>query len=162
VPGFANGTLSAGALVNEKMGDLAINGTAQVVYYLASASASMPLWSAGVSASYQGNYGGGISVVEFYPADSPSGALKATANVDLTFTKTMGVDVATMWNFDPNAGSVFDTMEASAWTMLGAAKVRVGYLYGATTANNLGTPAVWAASNNGGMGGVFITTDLPF
>jgi hypothetical protein len=162
VAGLGNGTVSAGALVNEKLGDLAINGTAQVVYYLAAASSSSPLWSAGVSASYQGNYGGGFAIANFYPKDNPTGALKATANVDLTFAKNLGVNVGAMLNLDPNAGSAFDTVDVSAWTTLGATKLRVGYLYGVTTANNLGTPALEAYTNNGGLGGVYFTTDLSF
>ncbi len=67
-----------------------------------------------------------------------------------------------MWNFDPNAGSVFDTLDASAWTTLGSARIRVGYLMGAATANNLGTPALNASNNNGGKGGVYATVDMSF
>jgi len=153
-----SGDIGVGALVNYKMGDLALNGTAQFVDKLGLSTAGI-FYSAGVSASYQGNYGGGFSIVNFYPTDNPTnGALKATANVDLTFVKNLGVNIGTM----SNAGSVFDTLDASAWTTFGPAKVRVGYLMGATTANNLGTPALNAATNNGGKGGVYITGDLSF
>jgi len=156
--------IAAGALLNYKMGDLALNATAQFVDKLALTAANI-FYSAGVSASYQGNYGGGFSIVNFYPADAgTAGALKATANVDLTFVKNLGVNIGTMWNFDTAtaATSVFDTLDASAWTTFGPAKVRVGYLYGSTTGVPLGTPALNAATNNGNNGGVYITGDLSF
>jgi len=161
-PGAAKGLIAAAALVNYKMGDLALNGTAQIVDHLALTQANF-FWSAGVSASFQGNYGGGVSVANFFPADQPvNGALKLTANVDLTFVKNLGVNVGTLFNLDSTAGtSVFDSLDASAWTTFGPTKLRVGYLYVATTANALAA-ALNAPNNNGGKGGLYLTADLAF
>jgi len=165
-PGWGKGDIGAGALVNYKMGDLALNGTVQIVDKLALTTANF-LWSAGVSASYQGNYGGGFSIVNFFPTDAggataipTGGALKATVNADATFAKNLGVNIGAMLNFDPNA-TPFDSLDASAWTTFGATKLRVGYLYITSTSYALAA-ALNAPSANGGKGGAYFTLDLPF
>jgi len=164
-PGAANGMIAAGALASFAFGDLTVKGTAQIVDHLVAKGTF--LWGAGASVSFQGNYGGGFSIVNFFPTDlgaataiPAGGALKATANADLTFVKNLGVNVGLLLNLDPNAAA-FDSLDASAWTTFGATKLRVGYLY-CDSGKYAAATALNAPNNNGGKGGMYVTVDLPF
>jgi len=120
-------------------------------------------WSAGVQAVLMTNYTVDFSVLSYQPSYEPTvTALKGTGDVIVNFTSNFGALASVYLNFDPNAASAFDTLEASVWYLLGSTKLRVGYLYSTTGANNLGQPNLNAPSNNNGKGGIYLTADMAF
>jgi len=119
-------------------------------------------WAAGIQAVLMSNYTVDFSVLSYQPAYEPTvTAIKGTGDVIVNITSTFGVLASVYLNFDPNA-TAFDTLEASAWYMLGSTKLRVGYLYATTDTNNLGQPVLNAPSSNAGKGGVYFTADMAF
>lgn len=155
----AKGLIPLGVKLSQPFGDFAVAGVGQYVVNLNTGGASN--WSAGAQASYKGNYTVDFAVMSFEPTAGTM-AVKGTGDVIVNLTKDFGVIGSAWLNFNPAAASVFDTAEASVWKSFGPTKVRVGYLYGTQGAGNLGTPNLNAPGNNGGKGGLFLTTDISF
>ncbi len=83
-------------------------------------------WSAGAQAVLMSNYTVDFAVMSYQPAYEPTvSALKGTGDVIVNITINFGVLGSVYLNFDPNAASAFDTLEASAWYKFGSAKLRV-------------------------------------
>jgi len=159
--GDSMGYIPLGVKFSSAMDPVSVSAMAS--YVLALDSAKYSNWSAGAAVTFAGSYTVDFAMLSYQPSYEPTvTALKGTGDVIVNITKTLGVIGSVYLNFDPNAAAAFDTVEVSAWTLFGPAKVRLGYLYGATGTDNLGTPNLNAPSNNGGKGGIFLTTDLAF
>ncbi len=121
-------------------------------------------WAAGLKASYQGNYTVDAAVLSYEPSyETTTAAVKLVGDVQAAIVpNVLGVVVSPWMNFDPNAASVFDSLEAFAWCKVGSTTLRAGYLYTTTGLHNLGNPTNYAPSSNNGNGGVWVTADLAF
>ncbi len=123
-------------------------------------------WAAGAQATFMSNYTVDFSVLSYAAGATYTGTatqdLKGTGDVIINITPKLGALASVYLNLDSNGAGVFDTLEASVWYMMGSAKLRVGYLYGTTGTNSLGTPALNAPSNNNGKGGIYMTADMAF
>jgi hypothetical protein len=159
--GTASGYIPVGVKFSSTMGNI---GLAAMGQYVANLNAGgVGNWAAGLAATFMSNYTVDFAVLSYEPSYEPTvAAIKGTGDIVLNFAKNFGAVVSVFLNFDPNAAAAFDTLEASVWTTFGPAKVRLGYLYGATGLHNLGTPNLNAPGNNAGQGGVYLTTDLSF
>jgi hypothetical protein len=159
--GTAMGYIPLGVKLSSTMMNIGLAAMGQYVVNLNTGGVSN--WAAGLSASYMSNYTIDFAVLSYEPAYEPTvAAIKGTGDVILTFAKNLGVIASVYLNFDPHAAAMFDTLEASAWTTVGPAKIRLGYLYGTTGLHNLGAPNLNAPGTNGGNGGLFLTADLSF
>lgn len=152
----AKGFIPLGVKVSQPFGDFSVAGVGQYVVNLNTGGVSN--WSAGALASYKSNY-----TVDFAVMNNPGTTnLKGTGDVIVNLTKDFGATGSFWLNFASGAPSVFDTLEAYLWKGFGPAKVKLGYLYGVQGAGSLGTPNNAAPGNNGGKGGLFLTTDISF
>jgi hypothetical protein len=159
--GTKSGYIPLGVKFSSTMMNITLGAMGQYVVNLNTGGVAN--WAAGILAGFMGSYTVDFAIMSYEPAYEPAVmAIKGTGDIILNFTKTFGLIASVFLNFDPHAVAAFDTLEASAWMSFGPAKVRVGYLYGATGLHNLGTPALNAPGNNNGGGGVFLTTDLSF
>jgi len=159
--GTTSGYVPVGLEVKYTVGPVALAAMGNYVQNLN--TGGIPNWSAGVQAVLMTNYTVDFSVLSYQPSYEPTvTAVKGTGDVIVNITSNLGALASVYLNFDPNAASAFDTLEASVWYMLGSVKLRVGYLYAATGKDNLGAPNLNAPSNNGGNGGVYFTADMAF
>lgn len=149
-----SGYIPIGAQFNYTVSGIALAAMGSFVDNLNSGGVST--WAAGLRAAYQGNY-----TIDFAVTGNTSGLSEGTGDVIANLTKSFGL-IGTVW-LDLATGGGFDAFEASAWYMLGPAKVRVGYLYEVNTGVNLGGTDLNApATNFANGGGIYVTCDMSF
>ncbi|MGA2974362.1 MAG: hypothetical protein ABSF77_03550 [Spirochaetia bacterium] len=152
--GTTSGYIPIGAQFNYTVAGIALAAMGSFVDNLNSGGTST--WAGAIRATYQSNY-----TIDFAIVGNTSGLTEGTGDIIANITKSLGV-IGTVW-LDLATGGGFDAFEASAWYMLGPAKLRLGYLYEVNTGVNLGGTDLNAPANNfAGGGGIYLTCDMSF
>lgn len=151
----------AGASVkwSQAFGDITPAVNAEVSYNMAS-GATNPL-SIGYAATVAYTT---MVTVGVGGAANNAGLGNISAQVNFVPMTNLGVDVLAAMNLATGAANLINSIDASVWYKVGAAKFRVGYNYGST---NIGGPTGSPAAPPGSTaaaptGGAYILADLTF
>jgi hypothetical protein len=150
------------------MEDLNISAAANFAFNLMDSPADGDKWDLGVGV--KGAYGGLAALSVGMAGNDADIASLLTFELNVTPIDNMGIDAGLVFNMAEAAVDTFEELDVSAWYLLGATKLRVGYFaYNedvVATVDGLAKGGMFAYNAGGplpaGSGGIYVIADVSF